>query len=318
LNRTFGSIAHWLSPSFGADFRLEPDLDRIEALSTERAALWQRVDSASFLDRNEKRQAVGYGVTEGIEADIAVVDMADEAGVDDAEAEINKLKAKLYDLEQKYPGQPRDHGRFSFGRGTTNNPPPSSGGSTTKPTSSGNVQVAVAPIQGIGWPSMNDASPQNAILSGDEANLVLVGSFDGTGYPINLMDEKIKGGHTIEDHVGKSDEQLKSNILREQQESPAGILYQQSDGSFTNLESATKLVNATISRNSGDIINFMRSNKDRLVITSLFESVTGREVYMKTPRSEPYIRETYNVKIVLKKDKNNGFYVLTAFPTNQN
>jgi phage portal protein BeeE len=40
LNRTFGSIAHWLSPSFGADFRLEPDLDRIEALSTERAALW--------------------------------------------------------------------------------------------------------------------------------------------------------------------------------------------------------------------------------------------------------------------------------------
>jgi hypothetical protein len=151
-----------LSPSFGADFRLEPDLDRIEALSTERAALWARVDSASFLDRNEKRQAVGYGVSaipelESTEADIAVVDIADEAGVDDPEAEINKLKAKLYDLEQKYPGQPRDHGRFSFGRGTTNDPPPSSGGSTIKPTSSGNTQVAVAPIQGIGWPSMNDA-----------------------------------------------------------------------------------------------------------------------------------------------------------------
>jgi HK97 family phage portal protein len=116
LNRTFGSIAHWLSPSFGADFRLEPDLDRIEALSGERNALWARVDSASFLDRNEKRQAVGYGATEGTEAEIAVVDIADEAGVDDPEAEINKLKARLYDLEQKYPGQPHDElGRFTFG-----------------------------------------------------------------------------------------------------------------------------------------------------------------------------------------------------------
>ncbi len=116
LNRTFGSIAHWLSPSFGDEFRLEPDLDRIEALSTERAALWARVDSASFLDRNEKRQAVGYGAMEGVEANIAVADIADEAGVDgEAQAEINKLKARLYDLEQKYPGQARDHGRFSFG-----------------------------------------------------------------------------------------------------------------------------------------------------------------------------------------------------------
>jgi hypothetical protein len=71
-------------------------------LSTERAALWQRVDSASFLDRNEKPQAVGYGALEGTEADIAVVDIADESGVDDPEAEINKLKARLYDLEQNY------------------------------------------------------------------------------------------------------------------------------------------------------------------------------------------------------------------------
>ena len=76
-------------------------------MSTERAALWARVDSASFLDRNEKRAAVGYGASEGVEAEIAIIDMADEAGVDsEAQAEINKLKAKLYDLEQKYPEQP--------------------------------------------------------------------------------------------------------------------------------------------------------------------------------------------------------------------
>ncbi len=306
------------------------------------------MDSASFLDRNEKRQAVGYGAIgasatpslcegernegAGVEAEIAVVDMANEAGVDDAqaapvidpEAEINRLKAKLYDLHIKYQGQPRDDaGRFSFGRGATSNPPPSSSGNALNPASSGSVQVAVAPIQGIGAgtgsrPSPNDALPQNAILNGDEANLVLVGSFDGTGYPINLMDEKVKGGHTIEDHVGKSDEQLVTGILQEKREGLFFIHFQQFDGSFTNLESATKLVNTTISRNSGDVINFMGSKEDRIALTSMFGSVTGREVYMKTPRSEPHVRETYNVKVILKKDKNNGFFVLTAFPTNQN
>jgi phage portal protein BeeE len=34
----------------------------VEALSVERAALWSRVGAADFLTRDEKRQAVGYGV----------------------------------------------------------------------------------------------------------------------------------------------------------------------------------------------------------------------------------------------------------------
>ena len=115
VNRTLGSMAHWLAPSFGEGFRLEPDLDRIEALSTERAALWARVDAASFLDKNEKRAAVGYGP--GVEALLPGADIANEAagageGSDDGpspalkrmadEAEIDRLKARLYDLELRY------------------------------------------------------------------------------------------------------------------------------------------------------------------------------------------------------------------------
>ena len=44
---------------------LKPDLDTIEALSTEREALWSRVERSSFLTRNEKRAAVGYGPLPG-------------------------------------------------------------------------------------------------------------------------------------------------------------------------------------------------------------------------------------------------------------
>ena len=44
---------------------LRPDLDAIEALRTEREALWARVRQADFLTDDEKRAAVGYGAIEG-------------------------------------------------------------------------------------------------------------------------------------------------------------------------------------------------------------------------------------------------------------
>lgn len=57
--RTADAIARWLEPAFGPA-RLEPDLDGIEALATERESLWRRVQAADFLSVAEKRAAVGY------------------------------------------------------------------------------------------------------------------------------------------------------------------------------------------------------------------------------------------------------------------
>jgi Phage portal protein/Bacterial CdiA-CT RNAse A domain len=329
LNRTFGSIAHWLSPSFGADFRLEPDLDRIEALSTERAALWQRVDSASFLDRNEKRQAVGYGALEGVEADIAVVDMADEAGldnpsVDDPEAEINKLKAKLYDLHIKYQGQPRDDaGRFSFGRGATSDPPPSSSSRPSKPTSSGNVQVALAPIQGIGWPSMNDASPQNAILSGDEVNVKpqLIQLEGEAQYKVNLQEEEDKrNGHAIREHVGKSDKELMSEVG--EFETPNATLVHISEGSFGSIREAEDYTNMILAANKAEVDRVVREkDTGRTPISERLGFVTGREAYAQSFAGAiiPVMRPTFSVKVVITYAQNSprGYRVVTSFPFNK-
>jgi phage portal protein BeeE len=44
---------------------LSADTDKIEALSPDRAALWDRVSKAPFLSVNEKRLATGYGPAEG-------------------------------------------------------------------------------------------------------------------------------------------------------------------------------------------------------------------------------------------------------------
>ena len=67
-NRIAGALTQWLAPAFGAGLSLAADTDRIDALSGDRAALWDRVTKAPFLTVNEKRLATGYGAVEGGDA----------------------------------------------------------------------------------------------------------------------------------------------------------------------------------------------------------------------------------------------------------
>ena len=62
--RTGAALGQWLGEAWGETLRLHFDADRIEGLSTEREALWARLERASFLTRNEKRAAVGYAPDE--------------------------------------------------------------------------------------------------------------------------------------------------------------------------------------------------------------------------------------------------------------
>ncbi|MBB6307009.1 phage portal protein [Xanthobacter tagetidis] len=63
VRRVADEVSAWLAPAFGADLRLVPDLDQVEALAAERSELWKRIGSADFLTDAEKRAAVGYGET---------------------------------------------------------------------------------------------------------------------------------------------------------------------------------------------------------------------------------------------------------------
>jgi phage portal protein BeeE len=64
-NRIAASLAQWLAPAFGTGLMLSADADRVDALSPDRTALWDRVTKAPFLIVNEKRTAVGYGAITG-------------------------------------------------------------------------------------------------------------------------------------------------------------------------------------------------------------------------------------------------------------
>ena len=53
------SFATWMAPACGT-FRFDYDVDRLDALAQERVLEWTRIDNATFLTRNEKREAAGY------------------------------------------------------------------------------------------------------------------------------------------------------------------------------------------------------------------------------------------------------------------
>jgi HK97 family phage portal protein len=63
--RTAEALSQWLGAGFGEELQLGFDVDRIEALSQEREALWARIERSRFLTLNEKRAAVGYGPVPG-------------------------------------------------------------------------------------------------------------------------------------------------------------------------------------------------------------------------------------------------------------
>jgi phage portal protein BeeE len=56
-------LAALLQPYAEGEVKLVPDLDQVEALAPDRDALWKRMNDAVFLTVDEKRAAVGYGVS---------------------------------------------------------------------------------------------------------------------------------------------------------------------------------------------------------------------------------------------------------------
>jgi HK97 family phage portal protein len=59
LDHLTDSLNHWLVPMFGEDLCLEYDVNNISGLSARREKIWSRIENASFLSDNEKREMVG-------------------------------------------------------------------------------------------------------------------------------------------------------------------------------------------------------------------------------------------------------------------
>lgn len=140
--------------------------------------------------------------------------------------------------------------------------------------------------------------------------------------PVDLLEERMLGGHAVERHVGRSDASLLNAVdgaisyARRNGDSTEGV----TESSFLSLEAANKLVNATIARNSGKLERVVSGRSPKEELEAEFSSPTGREAYSRNERSQTVLSDTYGVKVVVVPDRtvSKGYRVDSAFPTNLN
>ena len=75
-------------------------------------------------------------------------------------------------------------------------------------------------------------------------------------------------------------------------------------------------MNATVARNSAKVDLVASGRSGRQELDARFDAPNGYEAYARTERSQPYIRDTYDVWVIIVRDGRaaKGFRVDTAFP----
>jgi hypothetical protein len=108
-------------------------------------------------------------------------------------------------------------------------------------------------------------------------------------------------GHTIEKHVGKSQEWLKDRLVNDPRITGST--------SFPDLETANKHTRATLKHNADKIAEWLNSPDPRQNFIAEFSESIGHGFN----KNGEYFKAINKVNVVLTKDKN-GFVVLTAHP----
>jgi len=220
----------------------------------------------------------------------------------------------VYELyESKYsPDQPRvPAGSREGGQWTADGR--NSGGAVSVPAPGG-----TEPTTGSGRSDprvLSDATPDNYYRPGTR----LAQSEDSNR--VDLREEDQRGGHTISEHVAKSDTFLLSRVRREAQDAERrGWADGLRTGSFTSLESANKLVNSTLADSSNKtVVDSVASGASRYdTVKKEFGSLTGYEAYARNEHSQAYIRDTTGVAVWIVHDSSSekGYRVHTAYPVN--
>jgi hypothetical protein len=137
--------------------------------------------------------------------------------------------------------------------------------------------------------------------------------------PVDLRDEEGRdGAHAISEHVGKPDEKLLARVRGDAWFGFTLDVVRFRDGTFSSLESANKLVNATLGRNADVVEDVAAGRRPDAFVTAEFGSVTGREAYRNSSRSSPYIRTVTGVGVYIIHSARapRGFRVISAYPRN--
>jgi hypothetical protein len=142
-------------------------------------------------------------------------------------------------------------------------------------------------------------------------------------YSVDLREEEARGGHTLRDHVGKTDDYLigvmNADYKRYQSRNLEITEFRDAEGSFATREQANDHVNQLLKLERDKVDRVATGMEKQVKLESRIGSVTGYEAFRPNGDSDPYIRDTYGVRAVIVNDSRSprGYTVRTAFPVNE-
>ncbi len=156
----------------------------------------------------------------------------------------------------------------------------------------------------------------------DEGNLSNAAADEDDLSPQLVQDnaDRLLNNHIIQNHVAKTDEELKARIRREQFPGLFRTIGRDRNGTFDSTESARDFISQTIANNPGDVARVASGQEKDSFVVWRFGYQTGREAIMDPPGSEIRIRPTYEVGVYIVHDPRAdfGYRIASAYPKNFN
>jgi hypothetical protein len=137
-----------------------------------------------------------------------------------------------------------------------------------------------------------------------------------------LTEEEALGGHALRRHTDRTDSSLidwlDSQYRRVQRGNLEITEYPVAEGTFRSREDANDLVNQVLKRNTDTVDQVAAGKLKEAKLQERFGFVTGKEAFRPNGDSDPYIRDTYSVRVIIRHDTRSwrGYRVHTAFPVN--
>ncbi len=162
--------------------------------------------------------------------------------------------------------------------------------------------------------TVSDAETDNFFKPGAQ-----LAQSDVQRYSVNLDEEELRGGHTLRNHVGKTDEELLAKVRDDRGSVGISRYARVREGSFNSRESANDFVNRTLERNQGLVDEVANGKSDGAFVKARFGHKTGREAFRPSIDSEPYLRDTFEVGVEIRRAAGTarGYRVHTAYPRNE-
>ncbi len=151
------------------------------------------------------------------------------------------------------------------------------------------------------------------------AELIQIASASARGYRIDIRNEPAFE-HVRSLHINRTPQQLIQR-LNDNIHPGRYTVYLRETGSFSSIQSANRLINATLSANHERVQQLVDGQgRNRISLFAEFSSPTGIAAQRGSIRSQPTVGDVYNVQVVIQRDTNaaNGFRIVTAFPTTRN